>query len=358
MPVTSNTITNAIPGPVLITGHTGFKGTWLTLLLEALNVEVVGLSLPAIPHSLFQRLNRSGMVNEALVDIRNIDEVNKFISHTKPSSIFHLAAQPLVLESYKSPVDTFAVNVVGTANILDASFKSSSVQSIVVSTTDKVYRNDSSPIRFKESDPLGGKDPYSASKVGTENVVLAWQNIKKVSGGPRVVAVRAGNVIGGGDWAANRIVPDLVRAFKDDSPIEIRNPQSTRPWQHVLDPLRGYISTLLAINEGKEISAINFGPSEASLTVRELVSIASRTWPNASRILFGEGSDIAESVTLDLDSSLAQEKLNWKPFWTQQEAIESTFAWWKGVLVRLDEPLLLCRRDIDYALSLEEKKAT
>jgi len=340
-------------GPVLVTGHTGFKGAWLTLLLEALGIEVVGLSLPADPNSLYHRLNRLGQIQEAFVDIRNRDGIEKFIKLTKPSLIIHLAAQALVLDSYKSPVETFEVNVIGTANILDASFQCGFVESIVVSTTDKVYRNTNNKVRFIESDPLAGKDPYSASKVGTENAIIAWQNIQKIYGGPQVAAVRAGNVIGGGDWAKNRIVPDLVRAYTRNTSLEIRNPQSTRPWQHVLDPLRGYVLTAIALKEGNEIPSLNFGPSEPSLSVRDLVSIANQTWVNNSQISYGSGENLVEAENLDLNSNLAREKLNWNSLWTQEESIVVTFEWWKAVLMNQAKPLELCKKEIEFVLSQE-----
>lgn len=181
-----------LPGPIMVTGHTGFKGTWLTLLLERLNVPVIGFSLPPEKDSLFDRAQRGGAISEVFQDIRNIGAVSDFMAHYQPSAVIHLAAQPLVLESYKTPRETFETNIMGTVNILDASFKSPSVHVVVVATTDKVYRNDNAGRAFIESDPLSGKDPYSASKVGTESVVAAWQQIAKVSGGPKVISVRAG----------------------------------------------------------------------------------------------------------------------------------------------------------------------
>lgn len=342
-----------LSGPVLVTGHTGFKGTWLTLLLEALDIEVIGLSLQAQPNSLYQRLHRFGQIQEAFIDIRSRDGIEKFIQIAKPSLIFHLAAQPLLLDSYKSPIETFEVNVIGTANVLDVSFQCGFVESIVVSTTDKVYRNTNNKVRFIESDPLAGKDPYSASKVGTENAILAWQSIQKIYGGPQVAAVRAGNVIGGGDWAKNRIVPDLVRAFTENTSLEIRNPQSTRPWQHVLDPLHGYVLTAIALKEGKEILSLNFGPSEPSLSVGNLVSIANQTWVNKSEIIYGDGKNMVEAENLDLNSNLAWEMLNWKPLWTQEEAIIATFEWWKSVFFNQAKPLELCKKEIEFVLSQE-----
>jgi CDP-glucose 4,6-dehydratase len=254
----------ALSGAILITGHTGFKGTWLTLLLEKMGIPAIGYSLPPIQDSLYQRANRLGAIPEIFADIRDLNEVERFLATHKPSAIIHLAAQPLVLESYKKPLDTFETNVMGTANILSAAFNTSTIRAVVAATTDKVYRNDNLGKPFTETDPLSGKDPYSASKVGSEAAIAAWQNISNLSDGPKVVSVRAGNVIGGGDWAENRIMPDLVRGFTSNQPIQIRNPDSTRPWQHVLDPLYGYLLTLQSLLEDVTIDSINFGPSEKS----------------------------------------------------------------------------------------------
>ena len=189
-----------LPGPILITGHTGFKGAWLTILLEHIGIPTIGYSLPPEKHSLYERANLEGRIPELFADIRDLLLVKDFMAKHKPSAIIHMAAQPLVLESYKSPRETFDTNVMGTVNILDAAFESDHVKAIIVVTTDKVYRNDNSGRAFIESDPLEGKDPYSASKVGAEAAVSAWQQIAKISDGPKVVSVRAGNVIGGGDW--------------------------------------------------------------------------------------------------------------------------------------------------------------
>jgi CDP-glucose 4,6-dehydratase len=247
----------ALSGPVLVTGHSGFKGTWLTLLLEKLGIEVVGFSLSPEKDSLFDRASRTGAISEVFADIRDYERLNSYINSVKPSAIIHMAAQPLVLESYRLPKDTFDVNVMGTVNVLDSAFNTDSVKAVIVVTTDKVYRNDNSGLAFIESDPLEGKDPYSASKVGTEAVVAAWQQIQRTSGGPKVVAVRAGNVIGGGDWGDSRLLPDLIRSFSSGQKMTVRNPASTRPWQHVLDPLSGYISTLEAVLNDEKITSIN-----------------------------------------------------------------------------------------------------
>jgi CDP-glucose 4,6-dehydratase len=348
-----NTLANfiGVNGKTLVTGHSGFKGTWMTLLLEKLGVEVIGLSLPPEEGSLFQRCGRVGAIQEKFLDIRNFEGIQEFLSLHNPTNIIHMAAQPLVLESYRSPRATFGTNVMGTVNLLDAAFRTDSTKNIVVVTTDKVYRNDNSGNRFVESDPLGGKDPYSASKVGTESVVSAWQQIHRVSGGPKVISVRAGNVIGGGDWASDRLLPDLVRGFIDGSPIKIRNSESTRPWQHVLDPLVGYLLALAHISEGGEDEVFNFGPDKDSLTVREVVRITKEVWPGKSEIEFSPSIRGLESEKLDLDSTLAAKVLGWYPIFTQEESIRKTFEWWQKVLLDSQDPQNACFEDIDFVLS-------
>jgi CDP-glucose 4,6-dehydratase len=337
----------ALPGPLLLTGHTGFKGTWMTFLLEHLNVPVVGYSLPAEKDSLFDRAERTGVIPEEFSDIRDYAALERFIDLHKPSTIIHMAAQPLVLKSYKNPRETFDVNVMGTVNVLDIAFKKDFVKAIIVVTTDKVYKNDNSGRAFIETDPLEGKDPYSASKVGTEAVVSAWQQISKLTGGPSVVSVRAGNVIGGGDFAENRIIPDLIRGVMTKSAVEIRNPNSTRPWQHVVEPIAGYLLTIEASLKGFVLDQINFGPTHASISVLELVHLSQKTFPDL-RVIFKGNSDGAEieSQKLQLDSNLAMDVLGWQPRWTQQESIEKTLEFWKR-FIRTEEPIdKLCRHDL------------
>jgi CDP-glucose 4,6-dehydratase len=264
-----------------------------------------------------------------------------------------MAAQPLVLESYRLPRDTFEVNVMGTVNVLDSAFNTDSVQAVVVVTTDKVYRNDNSGRAFIESDPLEGKDPYSASKVGTEAAVAAWQQIQRTSGGPKVVATRAGNVIGGGDWGDNRLLPDLIRSFSSGQKMTVRNPASTRPWQHVLDPLSGYISTLEAILNNEQITSINFGPDSKSINVGEVVKVAIRTWGSETNIdLDGFRPQIlTEADSLDLNADYSKNILGWEPLWTQEGAVISTVRWWEKVLNLNTEPALACGDDIESILA-------
>jgi CDP-glucose 4,6-dehydratase len=310
--------------PVLVTGHTGFKGTWLTLLLRELGVNVAGYSLKAKANSMFERLRLEGEIPEVFADIRDQVSVRSFLNEIQPSAIIHLAAQPLVIESYRDPKETFEINVMGTANLLQAASEISTIEGILVSTTDKVYKNHNSGRKFVETDPLEGVDPYSASKVATEAVIRSWQNI--LDGKIRLISGRAGNVIGGGDYSENRIIPDCVRAHERKLELTVRNPQSVRPWQHVLEPLSGY---LLALGFGKELS-YNFGPAESKdLRVVEVIEILKRRIEFGYRI-FTETDVPYEAELLSLDSSLAKRELNWRPSYSQESAIELTADWWNA----------------------------
>lgn len=323
-----------LQGPVLLTGHTGFKGTWMTFLLEHLNVPIAGYSLPAEKDSLFDRAERCGAIPEVFADIRDYETLEKFIDQHKPSTIIHMAAQPLVLKSYENPRETFDVNVMGTVNVLNIAFKKNFVKAIIVVTTDKVYRNDNSGRAFVETDPLEGKDPYSASKVAAEAVVAAWQQIARMNGGPKLLSVRAGNVVGGGDWASNRLLPDIVRAKFYSQKTVIRNPKSTRPWQHVLDPLIGYLMAMeYVLRESVDLSAVNFGPDGKSLQVNEVIELAHFAGSEYENFIEIMNSDKQyEAETLSLDSKLAHLKFGFTPKFTQEEAISMTLKWWERVI--------------------------
>ena len=264
-------ILSKLHGPVLITGHTGFKGAWLTILLESLGVEVAGYALNPAKESLYLQLNREGKIQERLGDIRNSLEFQRFVQEVNPRYIIHLAAQSLVRRSYDEPLLTFETNAIGTANVLDAGKRSESVQAIAAITSDKVYKNDNSGHSFTEMAPLGGHDPYSASKVASEAAIMAWRSINFGYEEKPIYSLRAGNVIGGGDLNTDRLFADILRSFQMNKPLSIRNPKATRPWQHVLDPLIGYLRALVL---SPRIQDFNFGPSEPSLSVEEVVKIA------------------------------------------------------------------------------------
>jgi CDP-glucose 4,6-dehydratase len=321
---------------------------WLTLLLRKLGVEVVGVSLAPLEESLYTRIAPGWNVPSEFIDIRNFNEVSRILKKFNPSIIVHLAAQSLVLDSYKFPRETFETNVMGTVNLLEAGFKLDSLRAVLVATTDKVYRNDGLGIKFLENDPLQGKDPYSASKVATESVVNSWNQISSAIDGPPVVSLRAGNVIGGGDWANNRLLPDLIRGFSAGETINIRNANSTRPWQYILDPLFGYVLAMESILDSPTFNAINFGPQEENLTVSEIVNIASKTWGDSPRVRFLESDKqtLTEATKLDLNSEWAHKNLNWKPRMSQRQAVIETVSWWKSVLLNKISALDVCDASI------------
>jgi len=324
----------AAQGPLLVTGHTGFKGAWLILLLKELHIPVVGYSLAPEVNSLYDRAELAGAIPEIYADIRDAERLREFLHLHRPSNILHMAAQPLVLKSYKNPFETFSINVMGTASVLESTLHSESIRSVAVVTTDKVYENKNLNRKFVEGDSLAGKDPYSASKVGTESVVSAWNQISKIQSGPKIFSLRGGNVIGGGDFAEDRLLPDLVRTHMSKQKLTIRNPSSTRPWQHVLDLLWGYLLALDKSQNHDIAPAYNFGPMEKSLTVSSVAKIFSEGWDGLedSLILNQENGDQRESKFLDLDPNLARLDLNWHPAWSQIEAIEKTSNWWRSLL--------------------------
>lgn len=295
---------------VLVTGHNGFKGTWLTALLNYLGAEVYGISLEITKDSPFQLFHVNGIHREYVHDIRDFDGLSRIIHDIDAEVVFHLAAQALVLESYEHPRDTFEVNVMGTANLLE-SLLGTSCQGVVIATTDKVYRNDNSGNKFREVDELWGHDPYSLSKTGTELVVSAWRNLNHKCN-YKLVTVRAGNVFGPGDRAPNRLLPDLVKAWMNKQTITIRNPESVRPWQFVLDPLIGYLIAGQRIINADIVSfSYNFGPSDESF---QLVEEVASLFASKTQIHFAisRAEDTLESHILKLDSELAKRDLNWK----------------------------------------------
>jgi CDP-glucose 4,6-dehydratase len=323
----------------------------MTFLLEHLNVPVVGYALSPESDSLFVRGKRDGLIPEVFADIRDYSKLEFWIDLHKPAVIIHMAAQPIVLKSYVNPHETFDINVMGTANVLDIAFKRDFIKTVIVVTTDKVYRNDNSGKAFIETDPLQGKDPYSASKVGTESVISAWQQIALISGGPQVISVRSGNVIGGGDFSENRLIPDLIRGVIKNESVSLRNPESTRPWQHVLDPLRGYLMAAEESLSNVELKNLNFGPIELSISVREVAEIAKAYFPKLD-IEFGETAvfNAKESLFLNLDSSLSFKEIKWKPTFSQDFAINSTFEWWRKLLDMNSTAQELCKVEIEFYL--------
>jgi len=314
---------------VLVTGHTGFKGSWLTLLLKNLGADVVGLSLPPeSPQSLFVDARISDQVSANFFeDIRDELQVSNAIRILRPDYVFHLAAQAYVRRSVRKPIESITTNITGTANVLLSSLACESVIGVTIATTDKVYENLGINKPFEETDKLGGVDPYSASKAASEIIVNSI-NIANNPSKKRITTVRAGNVIGGGDWGEDRLVPDLVRALFSNNLISIRNPNATRPWQHVLDCLYGYLLLAQSHLEGKEgiPTAINFGPS-TSLTVKELVSLFEKAFKKKANCEYLKSS-IPESEQLELNSKLAKSTLGWQQSIPQTDAVIQTAEWY------------------------------
>jgi len=298
-------------------------------LIEA-GADVYGISLKPEKDSLYNLVPKLELKKSVYLNINNAKKLDKIINKIDPHLVFHLAAQPLVRKSYKDPVETFQTNVMGTANTLDSSLKGKSISGIVAITTDKVYRNSETLDGYREDDPLGGTDPYSASKSASEMVITAWQNISASKNGVPIVAARSGNVIGGGDRAEDRLIPDLIRSFRSGTKAQIRNPNSIRPWQHVLDPLSGYliIGSKLLKNQATSKS-YNFGPSlNSKLTVAQMADEACSNWPNNNGWEIQKQDDMyPESKLLLLSSQRANEELGWDSKLSAKEAVRWTIEW-------------------------------
>lgn len=322
---------------VLVTGHTGFKGGWLTLCLHELGARVHGFALePKSAPSLFESARvGSILVSDARADLADRQRLKEAFEHARPEVVFHLAAQPLVRESYRDPLGTFATNVMGTAHVLDAARGVDSVRAVVIVTTDKVYENRETAHAYCEIDPLGGHDPYSASKAAAEIVTASYRRSYfsgEAGHSAHVATARAGNVIGGGDWAEDRLIPDCLRAFGSGITAEVRFPGSVRPWQHVLDPIAGYLllAQHLLSPAGLEFArAWNFGPDDQlGATVGDVAKLAARLWGDNARVEHAAGAPQPhEAGLLMLDSSNARRSLGWEPRWRLERAIEMTVAW-------------------------------
>lgn len=318
---------------ILVTGHTGFKGSWLVRILVLAGADVYGVALEPESGSLYSKIENIGIKESSYIDIRNAEKLNGYFKTHSFDGVFHLAAQPLVIRSYSEPVETFETNVIGTANLLQAIMINKSSPWTVVITTDKVYKNVEKLAGYTEDEPLGGKDPYSASKAATEMVVSAWQNLGALQNPIfQIIAVRAGNVIGGGDTAENRLIPDLIHGFHTKTKTEIRFPNSIRPWQHVLDPLNGYLTVGTYLMSNKITSpAYNFGPGEESkLTVQQMAESACEQWPGSLGFEVKTDSNaLPESGLLWLSSNLANQELGWRNRFEAKEAIRWTIEWEK-----------------------------
>lgn len=322
---------------VFLTGHTGFMGGWLAAYLTRLGAEVTGYALaPSTTPSFFtaagleKRLHRS-----VIADIRDGGRVTGEMAVANPDVVIHAAAQAIVGTANADPVYTFDVNVMGTVKVLEAVRQCASVKSVLVVTTDKVYKNNNWHWPYRENDELGGKEPYSASKAGAELVLDTYRNVyfKSHDGGVGLAAIRAGNVVGGGDWAANRLVPDAMRSFSAGKPLVIRNPKSTRPWQHVLDPFPGYLELAkrLAEEPAKYSSGWNFGPAiEDCREVGLIAGLLAREWGGTARHEIEPSAKFFEEHLLTLDCSKARLELGWNPRWRVEVAVARTVEWYKA----------------------------
>jgi CDP-glucose 4,6-dehydratase len=316
---------------VLVTGHTGFKGSWLALWLTRLGAQVSGIALP--PATQPNHWDLLGLDSDVhCVDIRDAAALAQCIAALQPEIVFHLAAQPLVRVSYRDPSVTWATNVGGTVNLLEACRHTASVQAIVVVTTDKCYENLESAQGYRETDRLGGHDPYSASKAAAELAVASYrQSFFHTADGPLLASARAGNVIGGGDWSEDRLIPDLIRALTAGTALEIRSPHAVRPWQHVLDSLSGYLLLGQKLTERKHgfAAAWNFGPAQHDCaTVADVLARMQRHWPPLQWQV-SQQNQPHETQLLQLDSSKAHEQLGWQPVWPLDTALAATAHWYR-----------------------------
>ena len=324
---------------VFLTGHTGFKGSWLSLWLFSLGAELKGYALnPPTSPSLFNEANLSSIIDSKIGDIRDQDSLFESMTEFDPDILIHMAAQPLVRFSYNAPIETYEVNVIGTAKVLEAARSCPNLKAIINITTDKCYENDGRSKSYKEDDAMGGYDPYSASKGCAELVTSSYRRSFLKEQGVGLASVRAGNVIGGGDWADDRLIPDILRSFEKSEPVLIRNPKATRPWQHVLEPLSGYLllAQKMYKNQNKYAEGWNFGPRNTDFKpVDWILNNMIDKWPNSRWNLDTRPNPHEESF-LQLDISKAETKLGWSPVWNLSYTLEKIIDWHQAWLKKED----------------------
>ncbi|MEO5340793.1 MAG: CDP-glucose 4,6-dehydratase [Magnetococcus sp. MYC-9] len=347
---------------VFLTGHTGFKGSWLSIWLQSLGVELHGLALapPTVP-SLFDAARLGSDMASTIGDVRHDATVYAAVAACRPEIVFHMAAQPLVRFSYQEPVATYATNVMGTVHLLEAVRRVDSVRVVVNITTDKCYENKEWVWGYREEEAMGGHDPYSSSKGCAELVTHAYRRSffqHKTGGQPHiaVASARAGNVIGGGDWARDRLVPDILRAFEHNLPVIVRNPQAIRPWQHVLEPLSGYLALaqcLYAADGAQWAEGWNFGPhDDDARSVQWIVERLAGLWGGEAHWQLDAEQHPHEANHLKLDISKAKVRLGWRPRWTLDTALEKVMAWHQAWLARADMRQVCLQQIAEYTLSL------
>lgn len=336
---------------VFVTGHTGFKGSWLALWLKNLGAVVTGYALePYTNPSIFHAINLDKEIESEIGDILDREKLEKSVSEFKPDIIFHLAAQPLVRLSYIEPVKTYETNVIGTLNVLEAARKCSSVKAFVNITTDKCYENIEQDYAYKEDDKMGGYDMYSSSKGCSEILSASYRNSFLKDEGFLLATARAGNVIGGGDWSTDRLVPDCIKAINKGEDIVIRSPQAVRPWQHVLEPLSGYLTLGEKLLEGKKEFAdgYNFGPEKNSvLTVEDIVKTVIKYYEKGN-VIIKPDTKFHEANLLMLDITKAKTKLNWHPKYNAEDAVKKTVLWYKNFYANEDMRAFTAKQIKDY----------
>lgn len=318
---------------VLVTGHTGFKGTWLVLWLHTLGARVIGFSLDERPSdpALFELVRGSELCDSHVGDVRDHRAVERVVAHARPEVVVHLAAQPFVRRSYTDPRETYETNVMGTVNVLEAVRRVPEVRVVVNVTSDKCYDNREWEWGYREDDPMGGFDPYSSSKGAAELVTAAYRrSFFCEPEAPRLASARAGNVIGGGDWGEQRLIPDLMRGALAGEPIDIRRPDAIRPWQHVLNPLGGYLLLAERLWDDPGLAtAFNFGPADEDVRpVRWIVAHLAERWPEPLRTRLDHGPHPHEATWLKLDSSRARQRLGWTPRWELAQALDAIVDWY------------------------------
>jgi len=335
---------------VYLTGHTGFKGSWLSLWLNHLGAEVKGYSLePETTPNLYNVARVAGAIDSEIGDIRNLDQLQTSMSAFNPDILIHMAAQPLVRLSYEKPIETYDVNVMGTVKVLEAARYCSSLKSIVCVTTDKCYENKEWEWGYREDEAMGGYDPYSSSKGCAELVTSAYRRSYFQNKGIGLASARSGNVIGGGDWSPDRLIPDILNAFINEEPVIVRNPKSTRPWQHVLEPLSGYLALAQRLYEKPEkyAESWNFGPKdEGAKPVDWILDQMVSAWGGAANWKVDDDEQPHEASYLKLDISKAKARLCWHPTWHLEETIERIIQWHKAWIVNKDMQLQ-CLQEID-----------
>jgi CDP-glucose 4,6-dehydratase len=344
---------------VWLSGHTGFKGSWLSEWLLQLGAVVHGYALaPDTTPALFEQLGLAGRLEHEIADIRDVEAVRRSVDSFRPDFVIHMAAQPLVRRSYVIPVETYETNVMGTINVLEALRAYHSSCSVVIVTTDKCYENHESGRAYEESDPLGGHDPYSSSKAMAEIATSAYRNSYFQKSPVRVASARAGNVIGGGDWAEDRIVPDAMRALNQGDKIRVRNPKAVRPWQHVLEPLGGYLTLAAGLTADASLAtAFNFGPGpDSNRTVEDLVTEILKNRQGSSEDAC-DPKALHEAKLLNLSISKAEQLLGWKPRWGFEETIQRTVSWYDQAHSNVEAPIEITRSQIsdfvEYKLEIQ-----